>query len=101
MIIIILTSITPKYIEPFSHLVSSSFLAGLSYVFIDQSYWMNTIAAKPAQGIWGFICAAFCIFIIPVALGTALGTALLVLQFKTGGFSVSEEEEREFAVYYF
>ena len=72
----------------------SSFLAALSLLFIDQSYWMNTIAAKPAQGIWVFICAAFCIFIFPVALGTALGTALLVLEFKTGGLSISEDEER-------
>ena len=60
---------------------------------------MNTIAAKPAQGIWGFICASFCIFIISVSFGTALGTALLVLQFKTGGLSVSEDEERRLKYY--
>ena len=53
-------------------------------MFLDQSYWQNTIAAKPAQGIWGFLCAAFCVLILPVAFGTAVGCAYAVLKFKAG-----------------
>ena len=60
------------------------FSGGFSFVFIDQSYWQNTIATKPAQGIWGFICAMVCLFSIPVAFGTAVGGAYLVLQFRHG-----------------
>ena len=54
-----------------------------SFVWVDQSYWQNTIAAKPAQGIWGFIIASLAVNAVSLAFGTAVGMAFLVLQFRT------------------
>ena len=58
-------------------------LVSFSYIWVDQSYWQNTIAAKPAQGIWGFVFASLAVNAISFSFGTAFGIAFLVLQFRT------------------
>ena len=71
-------------------------LVGCCIVFLDQAYWQNTIAAKPVQGMWGFISAGMAAITIPLVFGTVLGFSYLSLVFKTGARIVdgTDEEER-------
>ena len=62
--------------------MSSLVLAGFCFIFLDQAYWQSIIAAKPTQGVWGFLCAMLSIFSVVVCYGTATGVASLVLQFR-------------------
>jgi urea-proton symporter len=42
-------------------------------VFVDQSYWMSAIAAKPSATYKGYILGGLCWFAIPFTLATSLG----------------------------
>merc|ERR1712241_307065 len=39
-------------------------------VFCDQAYWQSSVAAKPLQGVWGFISGGLVWFAIPFTLAT-------------------------------
>jgi SSS family transporter len=56
-------------------------------VFVDQSYWLRAIAAKPTAASKGFILGGLAWFAIPFALATALGLSAVALNIQ-----LSEEE---------
>ncbi|XP_022237454.1 LOW QUALITY PROTEIN: urea-proton symporter DUR3-like [Limulus polyphemus] len=53
-------------------------------VFCDQSYWQSSVAAKPLQGVWGFILGGLTWFAIPFSLATTMGLAYLALSTAQG-----------------
>ncbi len=48
-------------------------------VFLDQSYWMAAIAARPSAATKGYLLGGFVWFSIPFALATSLGLAAIAL----------------------
>ena len=46
-------------------------------VFVDQSYWQSSVAAKPRQGVWGFLCGGLVWFAVPFTFATTIGMAYL------------------------
>ncbi|GJD10093.1 Urea-proton symporter DUR3 [Galdieria sulphuraria] len=48
-------------------------------VFVDQSYWLSAIAAKPNESWKGYLLAGICWFSIPFTLSTSLGLGCLAL----------------------
>lgn len=70
-------------------------------VFCDQSYWQSSIAAKPIQGVWGFISGGLTWFAIPFTMATTMGLAYLALSAENGApllsaTNVDEGEDRSF-----
>merc|ERR1719507_2510778 len=61
-------------------------------VFCDQAYWQSSVAAKPLQGVWGFIAGGLCWFAIPFGLATTMGLAYLGLSSAQGAPLLSEED---------
>jgi hypothetical protein len=53
-------------------------------VFCDQAYWQSSVAAKPLQGVWGFIFGGLTWFAIPFTLATTMGLAYLGLSSAQG-----------------
>ncbi|KAK3801516.1 hypothetical protein RRG08_000368, partial [Elysia crispata] len=51
----------------------------LPVVFCDQATWQSKIAAKPMQGVVGFLGASMIWFAIPATVGTSAGVAFLAL----------------------
>ncbi|XP_046575766.1 urea-proton symporter DUR3-like [Haliotis rubra] len=69
----------------------SAFLYGIIEVFVssavtycDQASWQSRIAAKPVQGVWGFILAGFMWFSIPSTMATTTGMAYLAISSTNG-----------------
>ncbi|CAI9726046.1 urea-proton symporter DUR3-like [Octopus vulgaris] len=60
--------------------------------FCDQASWQSRIAAKPAQGVWGFILAGFMWFSVPACMATTTGMAYLALSSKNGTHMLSVAE---------
>lgn len=52
--------------------------------FCDQASWQSRIAAKPTQGVWGFILASLMWFAIPSTMATTTGMAYLALSSQNG-----------------
>lgn len=50
-----------------------------SITFCDQASWQSRIAAKPVQGVYGFLLATFVWFAVPSTIGTATGLTYLAL----------------------
>ena len=48
-------------------------------VFCDQAYWQSSVAAKPLQGVWGFIAGGLTWFAIPFTLATTMGLSYVGL----------------------
>jgi len=61
-------------------------------VFCDQAYWQSSVAAKPLQGVWGFIAGGLCWFAIPFGLATTMGLAYLGLSSAQGAPMLSDED---------
>merc|ERR1712172_440717 len=61
-------------------------------VFCDQAYWQSSVAAKPLQGVWGFILGGLTWFAIPFGLATTMGLAYLGLSSAQGAPLLSEED---------
>jgi Na+/proline symporter len=53
-------------------------------VFCDQAYWQSSVAAKPLQGVWGFILGGLTWFAIPFSLATTMGLAYLGMSSAQG-----------------
>ncbi|XP_021364349.1 uncharacterized protein LOC110457411 isoform X2 [Mizuhopecten yessoensis] len=60
------------------------FFVASSMVYCDQAAWQSRIAAKPMQGVWGFILAGLMWIAIPSTLGNTTGMAYLTLSAKNG-----------------
>ncbi|KAL4230282.1 hypothetical protein ACF0H5_010667 [Mactra antiquata] len=51
--------------------------ATASLTYCDQAAWQSRIAAKPLQGVLGFLIAAYIWFAIPISISTSAGLAYL------------------------
>ncbi|CAG5127794.1 unnamed protein product, partial [Candidula unifasciata] len=68
-----------------------AFMFGIIEIFVssavtycDQASWQSRIAAKPVQGVWGFILAGFIWFSIPNVMATTTGMAYLAISSDNG-----------------
>merc|ERR1712226_1784232 len=61
-------------------------------VFCDQAYWQSSVAAKPLQGVWGFITGGLTWFAIPFSLATTMGLAYLGMSSAQGAPLLSEKD---------
>jgi len=61
-------------------------------VFCDQAYWQSSVAAKPLQGVWGFILGGLTWFAIPFTLATTMGLAYLGLSSAQGAPMLSDDD---------
>jgi Na+/proline symporter len=62
----------------------SLFFMSTSLGFCDQANWQSRIAAKPAQGVVGFLIAAYIWFAIPTALGLTGAMTYMSLSYQNG-----------------
>ncbi|OWF45140.1 Urea-proton symporter DUR3 [Mizuhopecten yessoensis] len=60
------------------------FFLASSMVYCNQASWQNRIAAKPMEGVLGFILAGFMWLSIPSTLGNTTGMAYLTLSAENG-----------------
>jgi SSS family transporter len=51
-------------------------------VFVDQSYWLRAIAAKPSAAAKGYLIGGLAWFAIPFALATTLGLAAVAMNMQ-------------------
>eukprot|EP00092_Neocalanus_flemingeri_P020853 GFUD01022591.1.p1 GENE.GFUD01022591.1~~GFUD01022591.1.p1 ORF type:complete len:858 (-),score=171.62 GFUD01022591.1:274-2847(-) len=61
-------------------------------VFCDQAYWQSSVAAKPLQGVWGFISGGLTWFAIPFTLATTMGLAYIGLSSAQGSPLLTDED---------
>merc|ERR1711963_616268 len=61
-------------------------------VFCDQAYWQSSVAAKPLQGVWGFILGGLVWFAIPFSLATTMGLAYLGMSSAQGAPLLTDED---------
>ncbi|CAG5131507.1 unnamed protein product [Candidula unifasciata] len=64
-------------------------------VFVDQSYWQSAVAAKPKQGVIGFLLGGFAWFAIPFSFSTAMGLGYVALCAEQGQGLLSDAEVNE------
>ncbi|GFS03818.1 urea-proton symporter DUR3-like [Elysia marginata] len=76
-----------------------AFMFGIIEIFVssavtycDQASWQSRIAAKPIQGVWGFILAGFIWFSIPNVMATTTGMAYLALSYANGTHLLTEDQ---------
>ena len=55
-----------------------------SISFCDQANWQSRIAAKPSQGVWGFLIAAFIWFSLPTSISFTAAMSYMSMSFKNG-----------------
>uniref|UniRef100_A0A1I8JJT3 Sodium:solute symporter n=2 Tax=Macrostomum lignano TaxID=282301 RepID=A0A1I8JJT3_9PLAT len=53
-------------------------------VFVDQSYWQSSVAAKPKEGVWGFLSGGLVWFAVPFGFATTTGLAYISLSARQG-----------------
>ncbi|BFZ23564.1 hypothetical protein BsWGS_26603 [Bradybaena similaris] len=61
-------------------------------VFVDQSYWQSAIAAKPKQGVVGFLLGGLAWFAIPFSLSTAMGLGYVALCAEQGQDLLTDDQ---------
>nr|XP_054750098.1 uncharacterized protein LOC129255796 [Lytechinus pictus] len=61
-------------------------------VFVDQSYWQSSVAAKPREGMWGFLIGGLVWFAIPFTFASTMGLAYLALSANAGMHLLSPEQ---------
>jgi SSS family transporter len=59
-------------------------------VFVDQSYWLRAIAAKPIAAAKGFLMGGLAWFAIPFTLASTLGLAAVAMNIQLTGDEVSQ-----------
>ena len=59
----------------------------------DQAIWQSRIAAKPTQGVIGFIIAAFLYFSIPMANALPAAFGYISLSYRNNGTHLLSSEE--------
>nr|WGU51208.1 DUR3-like urea transporter subtype A3 [Theodoxus fluviatilis] len=63
-----------------------------SLTFCDQASWQSRIAAKPVQGVLGFLAASFMWFAVPAAIGPSTGLAYLALSASNRSLALSDHD---------
>ena len=51
---------------------------------MEQSFWQSSVAAKPKDGVWGFLTGGLVWFAVPFAFATAMGLAYIALSTAAG-----------------
>jgi urea-proton symporter len=59
-------------------------------VFVDQSYWLRAIAAKPIAAAKGYLMGGLAWFAIPFTLASTLGLAAIAMNIQLTGEEVSQ-----------
>lgn len=70
-------------------------------IFVDQSYWQSSVAAKPKQGVVGFLVGGLCWFAIPFGLATTTSLAYIALSANQNQALLSETDVDAGKVPYF
>ncbi|KAH3853920.1 hypothetical protein DPMN_096458 [Dreissena polymorpha] len=70
----------------------SSSSGGFGTCFVDQSFWQSSVAAKPRQGVLGFLAGGLVWFSIPFALASTMGLGYIALSAYQDTSLLSEEE---------
>lgn len=60
-------------------------------MFVDQSYWQSSVAAKPKEGVFGFIFGGICWFAIPFAFASTTGLGYIALSAQQNAPLLSDE----------
>ena len=68
------------------------FSGNFGTVFVDQSYWQSSVAAKPRQGMWGFLAGGLVWFSIPFTFATTMGLGYVALGTYYGEPLLSDAE---------
>ncbi|XP_060551994.1 uncharacterized protein LOC132713418 [Ruditapes philippinarum] len=63
-----------------------------SLTYCDQAAWQSRIAAKPLQGVLGFLIAAYIWFAIPISISTSAGLAYLSMSLDNSSSILSPED---------
>ena len=58
----------------------------------DQAAWQSRIAAKPSQGVWGFLIAAFMFFSIPTSISFTAAMSYMSMSLQNGTHLLEEED---------
>jgi len=61
-------------------------------VFVDQSYWQCAVAAKPSQGVWGFLAGGLVWFGVPFVFASTMGLAYLALSANAGAPLLTDDQ---------
>ena len=61
-------------------------------MFVDQSYWQSSVAAKPKQGVWGFLTGGLVWFAVPFTFATTMGLAYIALSAMEGHPLLTNED---------
>ncbi len=69
-----------------------SFLGNFGTVFVDQSYWQSSVAAKPKQGVWGFLLGGLVWFAVPFTFATTMGLSYIALSARQGDHLLTTED---------
>lgn len=75
-----------------SPLVLMSCTGNFGTVFVDQSYWQSSVAAKPKEGMWGFLFGGVVWFAVPFAFATTMGLAYIALSTYWGHELLSDTQ---------
>ena len=73
----------------YSHVL---FAGNFGTVFVDQSYWQSAVAAKPRQGVWGFLFGGLVWFAVPFAFATTMGLSYIALSAHQGAPLLSDAD---------
>ena len=63
-----------------------------SISFIDQANWQSRIAAKPSQGVVGFLIAAYIWFVVPIVLSFTSTMTYFAVSSENGTHLLSQSE---------
>jgi hypothetical protein len=64
----------------------------IAIVFCDQANWQSRIAAKPREGMLGFLIAAFLWYAIPTSISFVSSMTYKTMSFKNGTNLLTDEE---------
>ena len=68
------------------------FSGNFGTVFVDQSYWQSSVAAKPKQGVWGFLTGGLVWFAVPFTFASTMGLSYIALSSQAGQNLLSEDD---------
>jgi hypothetical protein len=57
-----------------------------------QASWQSRIAAKPVQGVWGFLMATLVWFAVPSTIGTTTGLSYLALAADNASLALTDND---------
>ncbi|XP_069130647.1 uncharacterized protein [Argopecten irradians] len=68
------------------------FFVASAVTYCDQASWQSRIAAKPMQGVWGFLLAGAMWLAIPSTMATTTGIAYLAISSENGTHLLTSDQ---------